>query len=59
MICVRLDGGLGNQLFQYAAGRALAIRHNTGLLLDTFALNSSARGVTARSLELYHLMFLN
>jgi len=54
MICVRLDGGLGNQLFQYAAGRALAIRHNTGLLLDTFALNSSARGVTARSLELYH-----
>ena len=27
-------GGLGNQLFQYAAGRALALRHNTGLTLD-------------------------
>lgn len=27
-------GGLGNQLFQYALGRNLAISHNTSLLLD-------------------------
>lgn len=27
-------GGLGNQLFQYAAGRSLALRHNTSLKLD-------------------------
>lgn len=27
-------GGLGNQMFQYAAGRALANRHNTVLKLD-------------------------
>lgn len=34
MIYVRLHGGLGNQLFQYAAGRALALRIGTGLALD-------------------------
>lgn len=34
MIAVRLIGGLGNQMFQYAAGRALADRLGTGLLLD-------------------------
>ncbi len=30
----KLYGGLGNQMFQYAAGRALAIRSNSTLLLD-------------------------
>lgn len=35
MIAVRLIGGLGNQMFQYAAGRALAERLSTELLLDT------------------------
>jgi hypothetical protein len=34
MIYVRLIGGLGNQMFQYAAGRRLAIHHNTKLVLD-------------------------
>jgi hypothetical protein len=34
MIIVRLKGGLGNQLFQYAAARALAHRHGTALKLD-------------------------
>src|SRR5688500_8673074 len=33
MITVRCKGGLGNQLFQYAAGRALAIRHAVPLRL--------------------------
>ncbi|MEM8898166.1 MAG: alpha-1,2-fucosyltransferase [Bacteroidota bacterium] len=31
---LRLMGGLGNQLFQYSTGRALAIQHNTSLKLD-------------------------
>lgn len=35
MIITRLNGGLGNQLFQYAFGRALAIRHGVPLRLDT------------------------
>lgn len=33
-IIVRLIGGLGNQMFQYAAGRALADRLGLALLLD-------------------------
>ena len=35
MIISKIIGGLGNQLFQYAAGRSLALHHNTGLRLDT------------------------
>lgn len=31
---LRVSGGLGNQLFQYAAGRSLALRTNSRLLLD-------------------------
>lgn len=34
MIAVRLIGGLGNQMFQYAAARALADRLGTDLVLD-------------------------
>lgn len=34
MIIVKLYGGLGNQLFQYATGRALAIKNNTSLGFD-------------------------
>jgi Glycosyl transferase family 11 len=40
MIITRLLGGLGNQLFQYAAGRALAARHGTRLLLDIAAFDA-------------------
>ena len=35
MIITRLEGGLGNQLFQYATGRHLSIKNNTALVLDT------------------------
>jgi hypothetical protein len=35
MIIIQLIGGLGNQMFQYAAGRAIACRNNTCLKLDT------------------------
>lgn len=35
MILVRLTGGLGNQMFQYAAAYALAKKHNTCLKIDT------------------------
>ncbi|MFH0892344.1 MAG: alpha-1,2-fucosyltransferase [Candidatus Falkowbacteria bacterium] len=37
MIIVKILGGLGNQLFQYAAGRRLAQIRNTKLLLDISA----------------------
>jgi hypothetical protein len=35
MIIVNLKGGLGNQMFEYAAGRRLAVKHNVELKLDT------------------------
>lgn len=34
MITVRVSGGLGNQLFQYAAARRLALKHHTTLRLE-------------------------
>jgi hypothetical protein len=34
MIIVKILGGLGNQLFQYAASKALAIRNNSELAVD-------------------------
>lgn len=58
MICVRLDGGLGNQLFQYAAGRALASRHGCALLLNAGRLEGTVRKVTPRSFELDHFRHL-
>lgn len=34
MIIIKLLGGLGNQMFQYALGRALAVQHQDELFLD-------------------------
>jgi len=35
-VFVQLNGGLGNQMFQYAVGRAFAIRTNSELILDSW-----------------------
>jgi hypothetical protein len=51
-------GGIGNQLFQYSAGQALALKHNTALKLDLSFLNADPNNLhTKRSLELdaFHL----
>ena len=42
MVVVQLSGGLGNQLFQYAAGRALALRTGSPLKLDLMHCNGDA-----------------
>ncbi len=53
MIVVKLIGGLGNQLFQYAAGRALAARHGVELRLDLSGLEEdSGLRYTQRHYEL-------
>lgn len=40
MITMKLKGGLGNQLFQYALGRHLSIMHDTSLILDISSYNN-------------------
>jgi len=54
MICVRLSGGLGNQMFQYACGKALANKFNTKLILDTTFLEKKSPNAkhTLRDYEL-------
>ncbi len=44
MIVTTIMGGLGNQLFQYAAGRAAALRTGRPLVLDATLLPSPADG---------------
>lgn len=39
MIITRLSGGMGNQMFQYALGRVLSLKHGVPLLLDTELLH--------------------
>ena len=54
MICVNINGGLGNQMFQYACAKALAINNRTSLVLDLSSLNKSTNNgrTTKRSFEL-------
>lgn len=40
MIIVKLIGGLGNQMFQYALGRSLSLKNNTELKLDITGFES-------------------
>jgi len=52
LIIVTLIGGLGNQMFQYAAGRALALRRGVALELDDGWLRKTQPNVIARTYEL-------
>lgn len=46
-IIVKILGGLGNQMFQYAMGRAFSLRHNCNLKLD-ITWYSDIKGCTPR-----------
>lgn len=52
MIVVRLKGGMGNQMFQYAIGRVLSIHNNTDFKLDTSFFDISLKNVTKRNYAL-------
>jgi hypothetical protein len=52
MIVVKIMGGHSNQLFQYAAGRRLAHKHNTNVVLDLSWFDNIAPEDTERVYEL-------
>lgn len=55
MIKVILSGGLGNQMFEYAAAKTLSTRCNTGLLVDLYLLKKK----TAATIRNYELTVFN
>ena len=57
-VTIRLVGGLGNQMFQYAAGLALATRLKSNINLDLswFDVDFTRLDLTPRSFELDELM---
>lgn len=54
MIIIKLQGGLGNQMFQYTMASVLAKKNNTSVLIDTssFNLTEKRNGYTPRNFEL-------
>jgi len=52
-VVARIEGGLGNQLFQYAAARSLADRLQCGLLLDVRGI--AKNGDRPYQLDLYNV----
>jgi len=56
MITVKLMGGLGNQMFQYAIGRALSLDRNEGLVIDKSYYDLIHKRATKRD---YALSYFN
>jgi len=52
MIAVRLMGGLGNQMFQYAIARKLSLKNRTNLVMDLIFFENIAEVDTFREYEL-------
>lgn len=52
MIIVKLTGGLGNQMFQYAAAKALSVSNDTELKLDISHFNKPVSNETLRYFRL-------
>ncbi|MDR1881570.1 MAG: alpha-1,2-fucosyltransferase [Prevotella sp.] len=46
MVTVLLSGGLGNQMFQYAAAKSLAARLNTSFSVDMYTFTKKTRATT-------------
>ena len=52
MIAFHAQGGLGNQLFQYAAARRLALLHRAELVVDPYWFDNCRPNETPRPMEL-------
>lgn len=52
MVIVEINSGLGNQMFQYAAAKALSMHLKTDLYLDVSWYNNSESAQTPRNFEL-------
>lgn len=58
MIRLILTGGLGNQMFEYATAKALALKLNEQLDLDLYALQKKTKGIKRDfELEIFNLEF--
>ena len=47
MIVVKLAGGMGNQMFQYALGKLNAMKYNKKLILDF--IKNSRKGILKKN----------
>ena len=52
MVVIKLSGGIGNQLFQYAFGRSISLKYDINVEFDIFFYNSNFNNVTKRELQL-------
>lgn len=54
MITIKIQGGLGNQMFQYALGRAMSLKHGTAFKMDLVFLmhRISRKNLTFRNYQL-------
>jgi hypothetical protein len=52
MIIAKLQGGLGNQLFQWALTHTLSAKYNTSYAFDTSFYNHNILGITTRNYQL-------
>ena len=59
-IIVEISGGLGNQLFQFSAGRSLSLKHNCNLILDiSWFQNKTNRTFELNNFKLNNYKIIN